>query len=82
MAENGRESRVEDFPEVEVDFQVNCSRHDWFLIFISDFCLLSLVWATQVYFHFPWFLGDIFGPHKSNQLLPFLCIWKQYSQRV
>lgn len=23
MAENGRESRVEDLPEVEVDFQVN-----------------------------------------------------------
>lgn len=43
MAENGRESRVEDFPEVEVDFQVNCLRHDWFLIFISDFSLLSLV---------------------------------------
>ena len=84
MAENGQESRVEDLPKVEVDFQINFLIHDWFLIFITDLPLLSLVYLLleTITFRLPWFPGDIFGPHKSNQLLPVLSIWKQYSQCI
>ena len=67
----------------------DCDKHDLpsrakrFDSFFTQLYCVALASCNELIckdFFLYWFLGDIFGAHRSNQSVLLLCIWKQYCQ--